>query len=193
MSLTLVPLLFCPAPGVFTALLGDEHRKVDTPGAFLFPSKPLLDAADMAAVVALGHTNPQTIAAVFDKDGYGHTASLHPCGKAVSNWVQRVGTHTPERPFWGDRTMVTSWRWWVLRDGFVGLPYTDRAAFLETSLWANHGLPEGSFGVPVAALPGLDATAHIRLATASRVAADFALAVARDFPHARVLPPQWLS
>jgi hypothetical protein len=184
--LVLAPVLVGAKPGVFTSMLG-RHAPSTQPAAFLWPSTRQLTGEQEQALVGMGHLNPSSLAAVLDADGYGSTAALHTCAQTV--W-QRL--RTLSKDMWHARSGFASWRWWVLRDGFVGMPYVVRDVFLPKAAWGDLPLPESHTGVPILVMDGAGDSAHARLATTARLVEDFTLVCGRDFPYTSVSSPLWL-
>jgi hypothetical protein len=185
-TLVLTPVLITPTPGVFTAMQG-RRVPTGTPAAFMWPKACRLKPDQEQTLVAMGHLNPSALAAILDVDGYGATSSLHTCAQTV--WQKLRGL---SKDMWQARTDIGSWRWWVLRDGLVGMPYVVRDVFLPRHAWGDVPLPQGHTGVPILLMQAAPDTAHARLATTARLVEDFTIVCGRDFPYTAVSSPLWL-
>lgn len=184
--LVLTPVLLQTQKDIPTSMPG-RHELAPAPAAFLWPQSCRLKEDQEQALVGMGHLNPSALATILDVDGYGSTSSLHTAAQTVWQSLRSLS-----KDMWQARTDIGSWRWWVLRDGLVGMPYVVRDMFLPRQAWGDFPLPEGHTGVPVLLVGQAPDSAHARLATMSRVVEDFSIVCGRDFPYTSLSTPLWM-
>jgi hypothetical protein len=185
-----VLFLVMPARKPYTDLSTGPGPK---PAALACTGTHALSLAETSALERMGYQDPFRVHTLFTPDGggYDHTAALHRAAKLVEERLVKPSNAAS----WDARGLLRAWRWWALRDGFVGLPFERMHRFLPKSYWpagCRPSLPENQ-GVLVLVLPDRAGSAHRRLAAQGRLLDDLALAIAQDAPHTRVVDTHWIA